>query len=91
MILPDRCEPNLSTLCGNTNVFTPTYKTTFVITTDHGRGTEPINTWRSHGTDIKGADEIWIAVLGPDTPALGEVNGCKQLYQNQVAKTAARF
>ena len=66
-------------------------KTTFVITTDHGRGTEPINTWRSHGTDIKGADEIWIAVLGPDTPALGEINGCKQLYQNQVAKTAARF
>lgn len=66
-------------------------KTTFVITTDHGRGTEPINTWRSHGTDIKGADEIWIAVLGPDTPALGEVSGCEQLYQNQVAKTAAHF
>ena len=66
-------------------------KTTFLITTDHGRGTEPIDTWRSHGTRIEGADQIWIAVLGPDTPALGEVNGCPPLYQNQVANTAARF
>ena len=66
-------------------------KTTFIITTDHGRGTEPIDTWRSHGTSIKGADEIWIAVLGPDTPALGEVAECKTLLLNQVAKTAAAF
>ena len=37
-------------------------KTTFLITTDHGRGTQPLDTWRSHGTDIEGADEIWYAV-----------------------------
>lgn len=66
-------------------------KTTLVITTDHGRGTEPLDTWRGHGTDIKGADEIWIAVLGPDTPALGEVADNCQLYQSQVAKTVAAF
>ena len=66
-------------------------KTTFIITTDHGRGTEPLDTWRSHGTNIKGADGIWIAVLGPDTPALGEVTNCDPLYQNQVASTAAMF
>lgn len=65
-------------------------KTTFVITTDHGRGTDPLDTWRSHGTSIEGADEIWVAVLGPDTPAIGEVSEC-ELYTNQVAKTAARF
>ena len=65
-------------------------KTTFVITTDHGRGTEPLDTWRSHGTDIEGADEIWMAVLGPDTPAKGVVETCN-LYQNQVASTVARF
>ncbi|MEM8487794.1 MAG: alkaline phosphatase family protein [Bacteroidota bacterium] len=70
----------------------PVYKdkTTFVITTDHGRGTVPLDTWRGHGTDITGADEIWMAFLGPDTPALGEVESCS-LYQNQVASTVARF
>jgi hypothetical protein len=66
-------------------------KTTFIITTDHGRGTQPIETWRNHGGKIAGAGEIWIAVLGPDTPALGEVRMPGQLYQNQVAKTAAAF
>lgn len=65
-------------------------KTTFIITTDHGRGTQPLDTWRGHGTDIKGADQIWMAVLGPDSPALGEVKDCK-LYQNQVASTVAKF
>ncbi len=35
------------------------------------------------------ADQIWIAILGPDTPALGEVKKEQQLYQNQVAKTLA--
>lgn len=65
-------------------------KTTFVITTDHGRGTEPLDTWRSHGTDIEGADGIWMAILGPDTPASGEVASC-DLYQNQVASTVAQF
>jgi len=66
-------------------------KTTLVIATDHGRGTQPVDTWRSHGTDIKGAEQIWIAVLGPDTPALGEVKNGPQLYQNQLAQTVAAF
>ena len=44
-------------------------KTTLVITTDHGRGTHPKNTWQHHGKSIVGAGEIWIAILGPDTPA----------------------
>ncbi|MBK7870338.1 MAG: alkaline phosphatase family protein [Saprospiraceae bacterium] len=64
-------------------------KTTFIITTDHGRGTQPIENWKHHGRQIPDADQIWIAVLGPDTPALGEVTTTTQLYQNQVAKTAA--
>ncbi len=62
-------------------------KTTFIITTDHGRGTQPKDTWRHHGKQIVGGGEIWIAVLGPDTPALGEVKEKGQLYQNQVAAT----
>jgi len=64
-------------------------KTTFLITTDHGRGTQPIETWRNHGDEIPGADQIWLAIMGPDTPALGELKEAGQLYQNQVAKTAA--
>ncbi|UII29583.1 sulfatase-like hydrolase/transferase [Fulvivirga ulvae] len=63
-------------------------KTTFLITTDHGRGTVPKETWKSHGTDIEGADQIWFAIIGPDTPALGVVKS-GQYYQNQFAKTAA--
>ncbi len=64
-------------------------KTTFIITTDHGRGTLPIENWKHHGANIPDSDQIWIAVLGPDTPALGEVTTTGQLYQNQVAKTVA--
>ena len=66
-------------------------KTTFLITTDHGRGTVPLETWRNHGDEISGADQIWFAVLGPDTPASGEQKENIQIYQNQVAKTAAAF
>lgn len=70
---------------------TPEYKdkTTLLLTTDHGRGTVPKDTWRSHGTNINGADQIWMMAIGPDTPALGEVKSNSQLYQNQLAKTAA--
>ena len=64
-------------------------KTTFLITTDHGRGTIPVETWRSHGDKIAGAGGIWLAVIGPDTPATGEQKNSAQHYQNQVAKTAA--
>lgn len=66
-------------------------KTTFIITTDHGRGTQPLATWKSHGDGIKGADEIWIAVLGPDTPAMHGTPVKGQFYQNQVAKTVSEF
>ena len=71
----------------------PSYrdKTTLIITTDHGRGTQPKENWRHHGIKISGADQIWLAILGPDTPSLGMVDNGKQLYQNQVASTVARF
>ena len=65
-------------------------KTTLIITTDHGRGTDGEN-WKHHGREIESADQIWMAVIGPDTKALGEVKGDYQLYQNQIAKTIAAF
>lgn len=63
-------------------------KTTLVITVDHGRGDLVKEQWTSHGSDIAGAGEIWMAVIGPDTPSLGELdNG--QVYQRQLATTFA--
>jgi hypothetical protein len=66
-------------------------KTTFIITTDHGRGNTPKSAWKSHGKEYKGSDAIWFAVIGPDTPALGEMKTNGQWWQNQLAKTAAAF
>jgi hypothetical protein len=59
--------------------------TTLIVTTDHGRGNGVA--WSDHWTAVSGAQHIWLAVLGPDTPARGVVNG--QIYQNQVAATLA--
>ena len=64
-------------------------KTTLIITSDHGRGHSDMNSWRNHGIKVPGADQIWLVVMGPDTPALGEVRKEGQLYQNQVAATVA--
>ena len=66
-------------------------KTTFLIATDHGRGTEPVDQWRHHGANIDGAEEVWFAVLGPDTSAGGEMRGSQQFYQDQIAATIAAF
>ena len=63
-------------------------QSTLIITTDHGRGAG--TQWNTHGADVAGAEHIWIAVLGPDSPALGEVTGGQQ-HQNQVAATIARL
>ncbi len=68
----------------------PQYRgtTTLIVTTDHGRG-DPPQGWRSHGEKVEGSDAIWIAVLGPDTPALGERSELKTVTQSQVAATLA--
>lgn len=55
-------------------------RTTFILTTDHGRGTEPLETWKSHGTNIEGADEVWLIAYGAEIEALGEVKNEEQLY-----------
>ncbi|HEU5116638.1 MAG TPA: AP protein [Isosphaeraceae bacterium] len=69
---------------------TPQYqgKTTFIITTDHGRGLG--KEWTSHGRKIAHSNEMWIAVLGPDTPARGEI-ASGHYTQSQVARTVAAF
>ena len=66
-------------------------KTTLFVTTDHGRGDTIKKEWTSHNNKINGANEIWFAVMGPDTPQRGELNTVVQLYQQQFAQTFARL
>lgn len=67
----------------------PFYKdnTLFLITTDHGRGTQPLKTWKSHGSNIKGAGQVWLVAFGKNVSAQGEIKGQEQLYTNQIAPT----
>ena len=68
---------------------TPDYKnnTVLLITTDHGRGDLIKHQWTDHGSDIKGADEIWFMAMGPGIAPKGEIKQPMQLYQKQIAKT----
>ena len=63
--------------------------TTLIITCDHGRGKIPKYRWQSHGKNYPYANETWMAVIGPQTPANGEVHGGSKLYHNQIAQTIA--
>ena len=68
----------------------PEYRdqTTFILTTDHGRGSGLVE-WKEHGVDEKGSENIWIAVMGPHTPARGERENIGQVTQSQLAATVA--
>ena len=61
--------------------------TSLVVTTDHGRG-GTLGDWTNHGQDVPGAEHLWIAVMGPDTPALG-VRENVEVTQGQTAATVA--
>ncbi len=70
----------------------PEYRgtTTFIITADHGRGSGPTE-WKEHGVEEKGSENIWIAVIGPDTAPLGERTHVAAVTQAQIAATVAAF
>lgn len=70
----------------------PFYKnnTTFIITTDHGRGRNS-HTWQTHGFWAKGSGDIWLAMLGAGIPATGEMKTPQQLWQKQIAATIAQL
>lgn len=61
-------------------------KTTLIITTDHGRGTSKTS-WKGHGANIPEAGEIWMAAIGPDTPATGEMKTDGQWHSAMLART----
>jgi hypothetical protein len=63
-------------------------KTSLIVSADHGRGDAPTE-WKNHGKKTEGAEFIWIAAIGPDTPALGERTKTPPLTQGQIAATIA--
>jgi hypothetical protein len=65
-------------------------RTTFIITADHGRGSGLVQ-WKEHGVAQPGSENVWIAVLGPDTPPLGERTQTEPVTQSQIAATVAAF
>ena len=66
-------------------------KTTLIITCDHGRGHAGIQFWRHHGPLVRDAHQVWMAVIGPDTPAKGELSKSKVYHTNQIAATIAKL
>ena len=62
-----------------------------IVTTDHGRGDKIIEQWRSHGSSIKGSKNVWLAVIGPDTPSTGEIENSEPVYSTQIAMTIAKL
>ncbi len=69
----------------------PAYRgrTALVVATDHGRGETPRD-WTDHGEKVPAAERIWMAVMGPDTPALG-VRAGVSATQSQLAATVAHL
>jgi hypothetical protein len=63
-------------------------KTTFIISTDHGRGDKTSN-WHTHSFLTKGSAETWLAMLGPGIAPKGELKTAEQTYENQYASTIA--
>ena len=62
-------------------------KTSLVLTVDHGRGRSERD-WTDHNAKVEGAEEVWMAVMGPDTPPMGVRKGV-QATQAMIASTVA--
>lgn len=44
--------------------------TIFLISTDHGRGTKPLETWKSHGSKVPDAGGVWFIAFGKGVSTL---------------------
>lgn len=82
----DRFLGELWTLCQSM----PEYRdrTSFVISSDHGRGPAPV-AWKSHGAEMTDSAYMWLAALGPGIPPLGERRDVPLVKQSQTASTVA--
>ena len=62
-------------------------KTTLIILPDHGRGEGA--KWTSHGQEIPGSGQTWMAFIGPDTAPLGERKNAHLVTESEIAATVA--
>jgi len=58
-------------------------RTTFLITTDHGRGKKKGN-WSDHGMLVSGSSQTWYALLGNTIVPQGEMKYASQTYQKDL-------
>jgi len=65
-------------------------RTLLLVTTDHGRG-PGVRNWNRHGADVRGAENIWLAVAGSGLPAEGEAGPAPRLTQSDVAPTIMKW
>jgi hypothetical protein len=65
----------------------PAYRdnTTVLLTTDHGRGSEPLG-WRYHGV-LWAAQDVFLAALGPHTRPLGRARSSRDLRHADIRPT----
>jgi hypothetical protein len=70
----------------------PEYKdhTTFIITTDHGRGRDAAS-WHTHGLFTKGSGQTWLACIGAGIRPMGEMKDDMQIYGRQLAATISQL
>jgi hypothetical protein len=61
-------------------------RTSLVVSTDHGRGSQ-LADWPSHGAKVAGAEHIWVAAMGPDTPAQSESGEGRTFHQRDISAT----
>lgn len=58
-------------------------KTTFLITTDHGRG-KKTTSWSRHGFFVPGSSQTWYALIGNKVVPHGEMKNKTQVYQKEL-------
>lgn len=63
-------------------------KTTLIFSVDHGRGFG-LKDWTGHGASIPGADQTWLAILGPRTKPLGVRRNIPEVTTSMIAATVA--
>jgi hypothetical protein len=57
--------------------------TTFLITTDHGRG-KTKSGWFKHGFFVPGSSQTWYALIGNTVVPHGEMKNKTQVYQKEL-------
>lgn len=64
--------------------------TTFLITTDHGRGASP-SSWGDHGFFTAGSSQTWYALFGNGVAPHGEMRSKNQVYTRDLNTLAMQI